>query len=146
MKGAGKRKQAGGAIVQPHYPLGNYPLTMERMMKGGKRKRARSKSQPPKRKRTQAGGMGYSAPLWARLLMGRGKRKRRKQTGKKRKLRKQTGGRRTGKKRKPRKQTGGRRTGKKRKTQKQRGGRKTGKKRTGKKRNITKASLEDIFS
>ena len=130
-KGGGKRKQTGGAIVQPHYPLGNYPLTLERMMKGGKRKRSRSKSQPPKRKRTQTGGMGYSAPLWAKLLGGRGKRKRRKQTGKKRKPRKQTGGRRAGKKRKPRKQTGGR---------------KTGKKRTGKKRNTTKPSLEDIFS
>ena len=74
VKGAGK--QTGGVQPPIHYPLGNYPR--------GIRRRRR----PIRRK--QSGGM----PIWLRLIMGRGK----------------------------------------------------GKKRTGKKRTVTKASLDDIFS
>ena len=76
LKGTGK--QTGGVQPPIHYPLGNYP--------GGIRRRRR----PIRRK--QSGGM----PIWLRLIMGRGKGK--------------------------------------------------GKKRTGKKRTVTKASLDDIFS
>ena len=114
---------------------------------GTKRKRSESKkpAKKPKKtkKRTQKGGMGYSAPIWAKMLKGRGK---------------QTGGvqppihyplgnypRGMRRRRRPirRKQSGGmpiwlrlimgRGKGK-------------GKKRTGKKRTVTKASLDDIFS
>ena len=74
VRGAGK--QTGGVQPPIHYPLGNYPR--------GIRRRRR----PIRRK--QSGGM----PIWLRLIMGRGK----------------------------------------------------GKKRTGKKRTVTKASLDDIFS
>ena len=76
-KGGGKT-QTGGVQPPIHYPLGNYPR--------GIRRRRR----PIHRK--QSGGM----PIWLRLIMGRGKGK--------------------------------------------------GKKRTGKKRTVTKASLDDIFS
>ena len=76
VKGAGK--QTGGIQPPIHYPLGNYPRGMRR------------RRRPIRRK--QSGGM----PIWLRLIMGRGKGK--------------------------------------------------GKKRTGKKRTVTKASLDDIFS
>ena len=72
VKGAGK--QTGGVQPPIHYPLGNYP-------RGIRRRRG-----PIRRK--QSGGM----PIWLRLIMGRGKGKKR--TGKKR-----TGKKRTGKKR-----------------------------------------------
>ena len=72
----GRGKQTGGVQPPIHYPLGNYP-------RGMRRRRG-----PIRRK--QSGGM----PIWLRLIMGRGK----------------------------------------------------GKKRTGKKRTVTKASLDDIFS
>ena len=60
----GKGKQTGGVQPPIHYPLGNYPR--------GIRRRRR----PIRRK--QSGGM----PIWLRLIMGRGKGKKR--TGKKR--------------------------------------------------------------
>ena len=85
----GKGKQTGGVQPPIHYPLRNYPRRMRR----GRGKGKRSKRRPIRRK--QSGGM----PIWLRLIMGRGKGKKR-----------------------------------------------TGKKRTGKKRTVTKASLEDIFS
>ena len=85
-KGGGK--QTGGVQPPIHYPLGNYPRGMKRGR--GKGKRSKSKRHPKTIRRKQSGGM----PIWLRLLMGRGK----------------------------------------------------GKKRTGKKRTVTKASLEDIFS
>ena len=72
----GRGKQTGGVQPPIHYPLGNYPR--------GIRRRRR----PIRRK--QSGGM----PIWLRLIMGKGKSK----------------------------------------------------KRTGKKRTVTKASLDDIFS
>ena len=78
----GKGKQTGGVQPPIHYPLGNYPRRWGR----GKGKRSKSKTI----RRKQSGGM----PIWLRLIMGRGK----------------------------------------------------GKKRTGKKRTVTKASLDDIFS
>ena len=81
VKGGGK--QTGGVQPPIHYPLGNYP-------RGMKRGRGKGKRRPKTIRRKQSGGM----PTWLRLLMGRGK----------------------------------------------------GKKRTGKKRTVTKASLEDIFS
>ena len=120
-----------------------------------KRKRTKSKSQPPKRKRTQRGGVQppihYPAGNYPKRFQNGGffssiykkfKKEREedckdwmKRKQKKRKPRKQKGGRRTGKKRKTRKQTGGRRAGKKRKPRKQTGGRRAGKKRkTGNKR------------
>ena len=83
----GRGKQTGGVQPPIHYPLGNYPRGMRR----GRGKRSKSKTI----RRKQSGGM----PIWLRLIMGRGKGKKR-----------------------------------------------TGKKRTGKKRTVTKASLEDIFS
>ena len=130
-----------------------------------KRKRARSKSQPAKRKRTQTGGVQppihYPAGNYPRFQTGvffsniyrKFKKEREedckdwmKRKQKKRKPRKQTGGRRTGKKRKPRKQTGGRRTGKKRKPRKQTGGRRTGKKRKPRKQRDLKLTIfGDIF-
>ena len=112
---------------------------------GTKRKRSESKkpAKKPKKtkKRTQKGGMGYSAPIWAKMLKGRGK---------------QTGGvqppihyplgnyprgmrRRRGPIR--RKQSGGMPIWLRLIM-----GRGKGKKRTGKKRTVTKASLDDIFS
>ena len=75
----GRGKQTGGVQPPIHYPLGNYPRGMRK-----------AKRRPIRRK--QSGGM----PIWLRLIMGRGKGK--------------------------------------------------GKKRTGKKRTVTKASLDDIFS
>ena len=83
----GRGKQTGGVQPPIHYPLGNYPRRMRR----GRGKGKRSKTI----RRKQSGGM----PIWLRLIMGRGKGKKR-----------------------------------------------TGKKRTGKKRTVTKASLDDIFS
>ena len=135
--------------------------------KGTKRKRSESKKQPPAKKpkktkkrtqkggflwsnipgttkgsgKTQKGGMGYSAPIWAKMLKGRGK---------------QTGGvqppihyplgnypRGMGRRRRPirRKQSGGMPIWLRLIM-----GRGKGKKRTGKKRAVTKASLDDIFS
>ena len=98
------------------------------------------------RGKTQKGGLGYSAPIWARMLEGRGK---------------QTGGvqppihyplgnyprgmKRSKSKRRPktirRKQSGGMPIWLRLLM-----GRGKGKKRAGKKRTVTKASLEDIFS
>ena len=134
-----------------------------------KRKRDRSKSQPPKRKRSQTGGIyppihypagnyPFGHPLAnyppGSIMKGSGffsniyKKfdKERIADCKDWLKQKQKGGRRTGKKRKPRKQTGGRRAGKKGKTRKQTGGRQTGKKRKPRKRNTTIPSLQDIFS
>ena len=114
---------------------------------GTKRKRSESKKQTPakkpkkSKKRTQKGGMGYSAPIWAKMLKGKGK---------------QTGGvqppihyplgnyprgirRRRGPIR--RKQSGGMPIWLRLIM-----GKGKGKKRTGKKRTVTKASLDDIFS
>ena len=133
-----KRGQTGGIFPPPiHYPGGNYPgygMTgrgfftnlskhfredemadckdwMKRKQLGGRR--AAKKRKPRKRTQTGSGNGIWPKGLWS----GRGKR--RKQTGKKRKPRKQTGAGKkrkpTGKKSKSRKQTGGRRTGKKRK-------------------------------
>ena len=122
---------------------------------GTKRKRSESKKQTPAKKpkktkkRTQKGGLGYSAPIWAKMLKGR---------------RKQTGGVQPpihyplGNY--PRGMKWGRGKGKRSKSKtirrKQSGGmpiwlrlimgRGKGKKRTGKKRAVTKASLDDIFS
>ena len=117
-----------------------------------KRKRDWSKSQPPKRKRTQTGGIyppihypagnyPFRHPLAnyppGSIMKGNGffsniyKKfdKERIADCKDWLKRKQKGGRRTGKKRKTRKQTGGRRAGKKRKPPKQTGGHRAGKKR-----------------
>ena len=122
---------------------------------GTKRKRSESKKQTPAKKpkktkkRTQKGGWGYSAPIRAKMLKGRGK---------------QTGGVQPpihyplGNY--PRGMKWGRGKGKRSKSKtirrKQSGGmpiwlrlimgRGKGKKRTGKKRTVTKASLDDIFS
>ena len=63
VRGAGK--QTGGVQPPIHYPLGNYP-------RGMRRRRG-----PIRRK--QSGGM----PIWLRLIMGRGKGKGKKRTGKK---------------------------------------------------------------
>ena len=116
---------------------------------GTKRKRSESKKQTPakkskqSKKRTQKGGMGHSAPIWAKMLKGRGK---------------QTGGvqppihyplgnypRGMRRRRRPktirRKQSGGMPIWLRLIM-----GRGKGKKRTGKKRTVTKASLDDIFS
>ena len=64
----GRGKQTGGVQPPIHYPLGNYPRRWGR----GKGKRSKTI------RRKQSGGM----PIWLRLIMGRGKGKKR--TGKKR--------------------------------------------------------------
>ena len=115
--GTVKGKQTGGVQPPIHYPLGNYPRGMKRGR--GKGKRTKSKRRPKTIRRKQSGGM----PIWLRLLMGRGKGK------------KQTGGL-------------GYSAPLWAKMMKGRGKDKRGKsrKQTGKKRTITKTSLEDIFS
>ena len=138
---------------------------------GTKRKRSESKKQTPAKKpkqskkrtqkggwifrpewgtvkgrgKTQKGGMGYSAPIWAKMLKGRGKQTGGVQPPIHYPLGNYPRGMRKSKRRPKtirRKQSGGmpiwlrlimgRGKGK-------------GKKRTGKKRTVTKASLEDIF-
>ena len=130
--------------------------------KTAKRKRSRSKSQPPAKCKRQTGGIyppihyplgndpGYdNYPV----MMGRGffskmrnrmekdckewYERQQKGSGKKRKSKKQKG---AGKKRKPKKQTG---AGKKRKPRKQTG---AGKKRTGKKRKSRKQTGDGLWS
>ena len=96
-----KRKQTGGIYPPIHYPLGNYP-GYDRVMEGrgifSKMRREMEKDCKDWYQRQQKGG---------------------RQSGKKRKPKKQTG---AGKKRKPRKQKGsGKQTGKKSKSRKQTG-------------------------
>ena len=130
--------------------------------KTAKRKRSRSKSQPPK-KRKQMGGIyppiHYPAgnyPDYDRIMTGRGLFDFSKLRNRLRKdaiadckdwqKRQQKGGRRPGKKRKPKKQTG---AGKKRKPWKQTGsGKQTGagKKRTGKKSKSRKQTGDGLWS
>ena len=128
---------------------------------GTKRKRSRSKSQPPK-KRKQTGGIypptHYSAgnyPGYDRIMEGRGifskMRSRMEKDCKDWYQRQQKGGRRPGKKRKPKKQTG---AGKKRKPRKQTGsGKQTGagkkrkpRKRTGKKSKSRNQTGDGLWS
>ena len=146
------------------------PSSMGFSDKTAKRKRSRSKSQPPaKRKRSKQTG-GIYPPIHYPLgnypgydnypvMMGKGilskmrnrmekdckewYERQQKGSGKKRKPRKQKG---SGKKRKPRKQKG---AGKKRKSKKQKGsGKQTGagKKRTGKKRKSRKQTGDGLWS
>ena len=144
---------------------------------GTKRKRSESKKQTPAKKpkqskkrtqkggwifrpewgtvkgrgKTQKGGLGYSAPIWAKMLKGRGKQTggffKEWSNGPFTRLARQVKGAGKGKRSKRRLKTIRR---------KQSGGmpiwlrlimgRGKGKKRTGKKRTVTKASLDDIFS
>ena len=138
------------------------PSSMGWSDKTAKRKRSRSKSQPPAKRSKQTGGIyppihyplgNYPDYDNYPVMMGRGvlskMRKRmekdckewyerqQKGSGKKRKSKKQTG---AGKKRKPRKQTG---AGKKRKPKKQTG---AGKKRSGKKRKSRKQTGDGLWS
>ena len=143
------------------------PSSMGWSDKTAKRKRSRSKSQPPaKRKReSQTGGIyppihyplgnypGYGIAGNYPVMMGRGiiskmrnrmekdckdwYERQQKGSGKKRKPKKQTG---AGKKRKPKKQKG---AGKKRKPRKQTG---AGKKRTGKKSKSRKQTGDGLWS
>ena len=136
--------------------------------KTAKRKRSRSKSQPPAKRSKQTGGIyppihyplgNYPGYDNYPVMMGRGillkmrnrmekdckkwYERQQKGSGKKRKPKKQTGG---GKKRKPKKQTG---AGKKRKPKKQKGsGKQTGagKKRSGKKRKSRKQTGDGLWS
>ena len=147
------------------------PSSMGWSDKTAKRKRGRSKSQPPaKRKRkSQTGGIyppiHYplgNYPAYDNVMMGRGiiskMRNRMEKDCKDWYERQQKGGRRPGKKRKPKKQTG---AGKKRKPKKQKGaGKQTGagkkrkprkqtgagKKRTGKKRKSRKQTGDGLWS
>ena len=130
--------------------------------KTAKRKRSRSKSQPPAKRSKQTGGIyppvhyplgNYPGYDNYPVMMGRGilskmrnrmekdckewYERQQKGSGKKRKPKKQTGG---GKKRKPKKQKG---AGKKRKPRKQTG---AGKKRTGKKRKSRKQTGDGLWS
>ena len=136
--------------------------------KTAKRKRSRSKSQPPAKRSKQTGGIyppvhyplgNYPGYDNYPVMMGRGilskmrnrmekdckewYQRQQKGSGKKRKPKKQTG---AGKKRKPKKQTG---AGKKRKSKKQKGsGKQTGagKKRSGKKRKSRKQTGDGLWS
>ena len=137
------------------------PSSMGWSNKTAKRKRSRSKSQPPAKRSKQTGGIyppihyplgNYPGYDNYPVMMGRGvfskMRKRmekdckewyerqQKGSGKKRKSKKQTG---AGKKRKPKKQKG---AGKKRKPRKQTG---AGKKRTGKKRKSRKQTGDGLW-
>ena len=130
--------------------------------KTAKRKRSRSKSQPPAKRKRQTGGIyppihyplgNYPGYDNYPVMMGRGifskmrnrmekdckewYERQQKRSGKKRKPKKQTG---AGKKRKPKKQKG---AGKKRKPRKQTG---AGKKRTGKKRKSRKQTGDGLWS
>ena len=148
------------------------PSSMGWSDKTAKRKRSRSKSQPPAKRSKQTGGSIFPPPIHYPAgnypgydMIGRGiiskMRNRmekdckdwyeRQQKGgrravKKRKPKKQTGsGKQTGagKKRKPRKQTG---SGKKRKPRKQTGAGKKPRKRTGKKSKSRKQTGEGLWS
>ena len=146
------------------------PSSMGWSDKTAKRKRSRSKSQPPAKRSKQTGGIyppihyplrnypGYDREI----MMGRGiiskMRNRMEKDCKDWYERQQKGGRRPGKKRKPKKQTG---AGKKRKPKKQKGaGKQTGagkkrkprkqtgagKKRTGKKSKSRKQTGDGLWS
>ena len=144
------------------------PSSMGFSDKTAKRKRSRSKSQPPAKRSKQTGGIyppihyplgNYPGYDNYPVMMGRGilskmrnrmekdckewYERQQKGSGKKRKPKKQTG---AGKKRKPKKQTG---AGKKRKPKKQKGaGKQTGagKKRSGKKRKSRKQTGDGLWS
>ena len=138
------------------------PSSMGWSNKTAKRKRSRSKSQPPAKRSKQTGGIyppihyplgNYPGYDNYPVMMGRGifskmrnrmekdckdwYEQQQKGSGKKRKPKKQTG---AGKKRKPKKQKG---TGKKRKPRKQTG---AGKKRTGKRRKSRKQTGDGLWS
>ena len=138
------------------------PSSMGWSNKTAKRKRSRSKSQPPAKRSKQTGGIyppihyplgNYPGYNNYPVMMGRGifskmrnrmekdckdwYKQQQKGSGKKRKPKKQTG---AGKKRKPKKQKG---AGKKRKPRKQTG---AGKKRTGKKRKSRKQTGDGLWS
>ena len=138
------------------------PSSMGFSDKTAKRKRSRSKSQPPAKRSKQTGGIyppihyplgNYPGYDNYPVMMGRGifskmrnriekdckewYERQQKGSGKKRKPKKQTG---AGKKRKSKKQTG---AGKKRKPKKQTG---AGKKRTGKKRKSRKQTGDGLWS
>ena len=152
------------------------PSSMGWSDKTAKRKRSRSKSQPPAKRSKQTGGiyppihypLGNYPGYDREIMMGRGiiskmrnrmekdckdwyerQQKGGRRPGKKRKPKKQTG---AGKKRKPKKQKGaGKQTGagKKRKSKKQKGaGKQTGagKKRTGKKSKSRKQTGDGLWS
>ena len=129
------------------------PSNMGSSNKAAKRKRSRSKSQPPAKRSKQTGGiyppvhypLGNYADNYP-VMMGRGiyskMRKRMEKDCKEWYERQQKG---SGKKRKPKKQTG---AGKKRKAKKQKGsGKQTGagKKRTGKKRKSRKQTGDGLW-
>ena len=138
------------------------PSSMGWSDKAAKRKRSRSKSQPPAKRSKQTGGIyppihyplgNYPGYDNYPVMMGRGifskmrnrmekdckewYERQQKGSGKKRKSKKKTG---AGKKRKPKKQKG---AGKKRKPRKQTG---AGKKRTGKKRKSRKQTGDGLWS
>ena len=138
------------------------PSSMGWSDKTAKRKRSRSKSQPPAKRSKQTGGIyppihyplgNYPGYDNYPVMMGRGiiskmrnrmekdckdwYERQQKGSGKKRKPKKQTG---AGKKRKPKKQKG---AGKKRKPRKQTG---AGKKRSGKKRKSRKQTGDGLWS
>ena len=138
------------------------PSSMGWSDKTAKRKRSRSKSQPPAKRSKQTGGIyppihyplgNYPGYDNYPVMMGRGffskmrnrmekdckewYERQQKGSGKKRKAKKQTG---AGKKRKPKKQKG---AGKKRKPRKQTG---AGKKRSGKKRKSRKQTGDGLWS
>ena len=145
------------------------PSSMGWSDKTAKRKRSRSKSQPPAKRSKQTGGRIFPPPIHHPAgdypgydMIGRGiiskmrnrmekdckdwYERQQKGSGKKRKPKKQTG---SGKKRKPKKQTG---AGKKRKPKKQKGsGKQTGagkkpRKRTGKKSKSRKQTGDGLWS
>ena len=145
------------------------PSSMGWSDKTAKRKRSRSKSQPPAKRSKQTGGSIFPPPIHYPAgnypgydMIGRGiiskmrnrmekdckdwYERQQKGSGKKSKSKKQTG---SGKKRKPKKQTG---VGKKRKPKKQKGsGKQTGagkkpRKRTGKKSKSRKQTGDGLWS
>ena len=145
------------------------PSSMGWSDKTAKRKRSRSKSQPPAKRSKQTGGRIFPPPIHYPAgnypgydMIGRGiiskmrnrmekdckdwYKRQQKGSGKKPKSKKQTG---SGKKRKPKKQTG---AGKKRKPKKQKGsGKQTGagkkpRKRTGKKSKSRKQTGDGLWS
>ena len=144
------------------------PSSMGWSDKTAKRKRSRSKSQPPAKRSKQTGGIfppihypagnypGYNIAGNYPVMMGRGiiskMRNRMEKDCKDWYKRQQRGGRRPGKKRKPKKQKGaGKQTGagKKRKSKKQKGaGKQTGagKKRSGKKSKSRKQTGDGLWS
>ena len=142
---------------------GNFsPSSLGWSDKTAKRKRSRSKSQPPAKRKSQTGGIyppiHYPAgnyPGYDRIMEGKGifskMRRRMEKDFKDWYKRQQKGGRRPVKKRKPKKQTG---AGKKRKPRKQTGsGKQTGagkkrkpRKRTGKKSKSRKQTGDGLWS